>query len=358
MRDFTFATSPRSREGSALRREGGRGRPPAAGARACWQGDSTTIALVARNLSRDREPDVPSNTFTWFLQEALRRLWVSRRTSFVAILMIAISLLILGFFLLIAGNLERGVERWKGRSRLTVYFAPEASSAQIAAIEQTLAAQPAMRDRRFVSRDAAQKRFAQQFPNLSDVAGQLGENPFPASIEIDVDPKLAQMPSFSREIERLEKSAGVDEVARDWQWMARVERIVEIVSIIGLVAGGILAIAAAFTIANVIRLTMLLYREEIEIMRLVGATERMIRGPFILEGVLQGAMGGLLALLLLFAVYAGARQSLHGATSLVWSFLFARFLPWPALAALMGGGIFAGWFGSWMSVRERVEEEA
>ncbi len=313
---------------------------------------------VPRNLSRDREPDIPSNTFTWFIREAFRRLWVSRRTSFVAIVMIAISLLILGFFLLVAANLERSVERWKGRSRITLYFAPDATAAQIAAIEQTLSSRPPMRERRFVSREAAQKRFAEQFPNLADVVGQLGENPFPASIEIDVDPKLARMPQFSREVDLLAQSPGVDEIARDWQWVARVERIVEIVSIIGLVAGGILAIAAAFTIANVIRLTMMLYREEIEIMRLVGATERMIRGPFIIEGVLQGALGGVLALGLLFGVYAGAKQSLHGATSLVWSFLFAKFLPWQTLAGLLGGGIFAGWFGSWMSVRERVEEEA
>ena len=62
-------------------------------------------------------------------------------------------------------------------------------------------------------------------------------------------------------------------------------------NIAGIIAGGILAIAAAFTIANVIRLTMLLYREEIDIMRLVGATERMIRGPFLIEGILQGFIG-------------------------------------------------------------------
>jgi cell division transport system permease protein len=313
---------------------------------------------VPRNLSRDREPDIPSNTFTWFFTEAFRRLWVSKRTSFVAIVMIAISLLILGFFLLVAENLDRSTQRWKGRSRITVYFATTATAEQMAAVEQALAAKPAMQQRHAVSRETAQARFKEQFPNLADVVGQLGENPFPASIEIDVDPKLARMPQFSREVDQLAKLPGVDEIARDWQWVARVERIVEIVSIIGLVAGGILAIAAAFTIANVIRLTMMLYREEIEIMRLVGATERMIRGPFIIEGVLQGAIGGLLALALLFGVYAGAKQSLHGATSLVWSFLFAKFLPWQTLAALVAGGIFAGWFGSWLSVRERVQEEA
>ena len=85
-------------------------------------------------------------------------------------------------------------------------------------------------------------------------------------------------------------------------------RVVNVINIAGLVAGGILAIAAAFTIANVIRLTMMLYREEIEIMRLVGATERIIRGPFLIEGFLQGTIGGLLAVVLLFASYETARR--------------------------------------------------
>jgi cell division transport system permease protein len=313
---------------------------------------------VPRNISREREPEVPSNTLAWFFREALRRLWVSRRTSFVAIAMIAISLLILGFFLLLAENLGRTAERWKGRSRVTIFFATDATAEQIAAVEQQLAARPALAQRRFVSREAAQVRFREQFPRLDDVVTQLGENPFPASIEIDVPPKVVRMPVFERDMTVIASTPGIDEIAYDWQWVERVERTVEIVSVVGLVAGGILAIAAAFTIANVIRLTMMLYREEIEIMRLVGATESMIRGPFVIEGLLQGVFGGLLAILLLFGVYSAARQSLEGASSLAWSFLFAGFLPWQTLASLVGGGIAAGLLGSWMSVRERVQEEA
>lgn len=312
---------------------------------------------MRRNLNRDREPDVPANTLTWFLREAFRRLWVSRRTSFVAIAMIAISLLILGFFLLVAANLGRTAERWKGRSRVTIYFAPDATPEQIAEVQKTLAARPALAERRVVTREAAQLRFKQQFPKLEDVLTQLGENPFPVSIEIDVSPKLVRMPAFERDMASIERSGGVDEIAYDWQWVERVEKTVEIVSVIGLVAGGVLAIAAAFTIANVIRLTMMLYREEIEIMRLVGATESMIRGPFIIEGVLQGILGGLLSLVLLFGIYSAARHWMEGATSLAWSFLFAGFLPWQTLASLVGGGVAAGLIGSWMSVRERVQEE-
>jgi len=144
----------------------------------------------------------------------------------------------------------------------------------------------------------------------------------------------------------------------DWEWVRRLKRVVNIVNVVGLIAGGILALAAAFTIANVIRLTMMLYREEIEIMRLVGATERIIRGPFLIEGILQGILGAMLAVLLLFATFETARRMLLPSNSLIWSFLFNGFLPWQKIVALVIGGMIAGYLGSWLSVRESGEEPA
>jgi cell division transport system permease protein len=303
-----------------------------------------------------REPEVPSNTFSWFLREAVRRLWVSKRTSFVAVAMIAISLFIVGLFLLVAENLGRAAEEWQGKSRVIVYLEPAATQQQMQEIERFLAAQPELARRRVVSREEALARFKTYFSNLSDVVGQLDENPFPASFEVDVEPRLAQSTPFHQHIAALRSMSGVDQVQYDWEWIARLRRVVNVINIAGLIAGGVLAIAAAFTIANVIRLTMMLYREEIEIMRLVGATERMIRGPFLIEGFLQGTVGSIVAIALLYAAYEAARRSLAPSASILWGFLFAGFLPWQKVAGLMAGGMLAGWFGSWLSVRERANE--
>lgn len=303
-----------------------------------------------------REPEVPSNTFSYFFREAMRRLWVSKRTSFVAVAMIAISLLIVGSFLLVAENLGRAATEWQGKSRVIVYLESDATPQQIDAIARWLAAKPEMARRRFISREQAMARFRVWFANLSEVVGQLEDNPFPPSFEIDIDPRLAQSPAFLQNIAALRAMSGVDQVQHDWEWIARLRRVVNIINIAGLVAGGILAIAAAFTIANVIRLTMLLYREEIEIMRLVGATERIIRGPFLIEGFLQGTLGGVLSVLLLFATYETARRALSASSSILWGFLFTGFLPWQKVVALIAGGMLAGWFGSWLSVRERSSE--
>ena len=307
-------------------------------------------------ISPRKEPEVPSNTFSWFFREALRRIWVSKRTSFVAVAMIAISLLIVGFFLLVAENLGRAAARWQGKSRIVIYLDPTATPQEARAIDAFLAARPELAKRRYVTREEALVRFKSYFANLSEVVGQLDENPFPPSYEVEIDPRLAQSRGLVNNIAALRTMRGVDQVQYDWEWLTRLRRVIGIINLAGLIAGGILGIAACFTIANVIRLTMMLYREEIEIMRLVGATERIIRGPFLIEGFLQGTLGGILAIVLLFVLYEAARRSLAPSASILWSFLFLGFLPWQKVAALVAGGMFAGWFGSWLSVRERAPE--
>jgi cell division transport system permease protein len=312
---------------------------------------------MARDFIPGRhEPEVPSNTFSYFFREALRRIWISKRTSFVAVAMIGISLFILGSFLLVSENLGRAVEQWQGRSRVTVYLDPEITPEQMRVVDAFLSTHRDFASRRLVSKEEALRRFRSYFSNLSEVVGDLEENPFPPSYEIEVTPVVAQSRPFAAEVVELRRLTGVDQVQSDWEWTQRLRRIVDLVNLAGFVTGGILAIAAAFTIANVIRLTMMLYREEIEIMRLVGATERIIRGPFLIEGLLQGTIGGIAAVAILAAAFFGAQRALAPSSSLLWGFLFAGFLPWQKVLGLIAGGTFAGWFGSWLSVRERAEE--
>jgi cell division transport system permease protein len=303
-----------------------------------------------------RDESLPSNTFSYFFREASRRMWVSKRTSFVAIAMIAISLLIVGGFLLVAENLGRAVAHAEGKSRVNIYLDIDATPQQTAAVDAWLASHPDFTARRFVSKETALARFKQYFANLSDIVGQLDENPFPASFECDVSPVVAQSPAFAREAAELRAIGGVEQVQFDWEWVETLRKLIRLVNLAGLIAGGVLAVAAAFTIANVIRLTMMLYREEIAIMRLVGATERMIRGPFLVEGLLQGLIGAALSIVLLFAAFLAGRHFLAPRNSLLWGFLFNGFLPWQKLLSLLGGGMLAGYLGSWISVRESGEE--
>src|SRR5436309_13067188 len=104
---------------------------------------------MARTFQRD---DLrPRNTFSYFVREAVRRIWVSKRSSFIAVAMIAMSLMIVGAFLLVAENLERAVAQAQGRSRVSVFLDPDATPQQIAAVGAALAANPHLAARRFVS---------------------------------------------------------------------------------------------------------------------------------------------------------------------------------------------------------------
>ncbi|HLJ74656.1 MAG TPA: ABC transporter permease [Thermoanaerobaculia bacterium] len=272
--------------------------------------------------------------------------------------MIAMSMLIVGIFLLLSENLARAAEQAQGKSRVDIYLATDATPLQIANVDRYLAAHPDLARFHFVSREEAMRRFLSYFSNLNTIVAQLDGNPFPPSFECDVAPERMQTAAFLHEAKELRGIAGVDDVQFDWEWVRRLKRAVNIINIAGIVAGAVLALAAAFTIANVIRLTMMLYREEIDIMRLVGATERIIRGPFVVEGLLQGTLGALFAIALLFGGFEAARRFLAPANSIVWSFLFNGFLPWQKIAALLAGGMLAGSLGSWLSVRESGEEAA
>ncbi|HVR43984.1 MAG TPA: permease-like cell division protein FtsX [Thermoanaerobaculia bacterium] len=311
-------------------------------------------------LDRDREPTIASrSTLGYFVREALRRIWLSKRTSFLAVSMITIALLILGSFLLVAENLEAAIGQWQESSKLTIYLRTGATDDDITALESELASFPAFSTRDFVSRDEALGRFKTHFDELAGVVDELDENPFPSSFEIEVPTAALDSLDFNRRLDRIRDHPAVDDVQFDWEWIARLRRLVHAMSLIGWIVGGILGVAAAFTIANVIRLTMILYREEIDIMRLVGATERIIRGPFLMEGILQGLIGGLAAVGLLWGLFRLAHRLLMApAGALLWGFLFNTFLPWEKIAILIAGGVLAGLFGSWISVREWTEERA
>lgn len=292
----------------------------------------------------------------YFTREALRRIWISRRTSFVAIMMIALALCIVGIFLIVSQNVDRAMAEWQRRSKVVIYFTPNATPESIDSVTRFLDTRKGFEQRTFISREEAAIRFRKMFANLASVVDELANNPFPPSIEVVVSRATIDRMDFDDDLSAIRRLAGVEEVQFDWDWLARLRRLVRTVNSAGVFIGGMLALAAAFMIANVIRLTMYLYRDEIEIMRLVGATETFIRGPFLLEGFIQGLLGALIALGALYGFFEWARYAVAQQGTAILAVFFASFLSWQKTLILLGGGAFAGIFGSWMSVREPPPE--
>jgi cell division transport system permease protein len=150
-------------------------------------------------------------------------------------------------------------------------------------------------------------------------------------------------------VARLESEPGVELVDSDQQWLERLVEVLALARLVGLAVGLGLVVAATFTIAFVIRLTAYLHLEEIAVMRLVGATEFFIRGPFYVEGLLQGLLGGLVALVALFALHALA---LARAGESAWlSLVLGGFLTWREQVVLLLLGGMAGLLGAVASLR-------
>jgi cell division transport system permease protein len=284
---------------------------------------------------------------SYFLSEALTSLWRSRLVNAVSIGTIAVSLFVLGSFLTLASALSGLVARWTDTVQVIVYLDDDVEPRVLTSLENRLRAEAAVASVELVTREQALARFRGMFRDLSSLPEDLGENPFPASLELTLRPS----PQAPTEVERLAKAfkdvPGVREIQYDLLWIERLSTGVRLVRVVGMFLGGILVLAAVFTISNVIRLTIYAREDELDIMRLVGATRAYVKGPFVTEGVIQGGLGGLLASLLLWSALAWLSRDLATSDLLPHATLALS----PVISSLLvAGGMGVGLAGSLMSL--------
>jgi cell division transport system permease protein len=149
-------------------------------------------------------------------------------------------------------------------------------------------------------------------------------------------------------VDGFRKAPGVEDVEYDLLWIQRLSTAVRLVRGAGAFLGAILVLAAVFTISNVMRLTMYARQDELDIMRLVGAAPAYVKGPFVLEGMIQGGLGGVLALVLLWGIFHALSRDLLATSDLLGR--TAIVLP-PTMAALIvAGGMLVGLAGSLVSL--------
>ncbi len=271
------------------------------------------------------------------------------KVSLVAVLTIAVSLFLSGVFLLASRNLAQSVERWQREARIVVYLTPQTTAAELGLLARRAGAEPWVQSVQAVDQRQAQTRFQKIFPSLADLVAGGSEEPLPASLEILAKPSARNTKELAGALAVWQKMPGVTLIDDDREWLAQVQALVAVIRGIGLVLGLVLLGAAVFTIGSVIRLAAYLHGEEISILRLVGATEFYIRGPFYAEGLLQGTLGGLLAAA---GLYGGWLFVHHQAgASLVASLLAADFLAPDQIAALVLLGAAAGLVGAITSLR-------
>jgi len=229
------------------------------------------------------------------LREARDGLLRHPALTMLSVLSIAVSLYVFGLFALLAFNLNRLVKGLGQELQMQIYLEESATPEEVRALREGLFTDPAVGDVRFVPSEEARKRFETQFPGLKEVTGAMGGAIFPDAFEVILRPAYRDADAAERLARGFRLSAGVQEVRYDRGWFERLKSLIALMRGGGYGVGTLLMLAVMVTIGTVVRLTVLARREEIEIMKLVGATAGFIRGPFLFGAAAQGLMGGLLA---------------------------------------------------------------
>ncbi|HEY7170683.1 MAG TPA: ABC transporter permease [Vicinamibacterales bacterium] len=291
---------------------------------------------------------------TYAFDEAVASLWRGRQSGILSTGTIAIALFVLGAFLLITSNLQRLGDEWSRAAELSVYLKDDASAADRARVERLLAPGEVVASFEFVSQADALTRFKQTFADLAGTAETVGDSPLPASYEVRLQGTTLAQAGVDGLAAALRKAAGVSDVRYDREWLDRLLSAVSVIRSAGLVLGIVLTLAAALTVANVVRLALHARRDEIEIMHLVGAPRTFVRGPFVMEGVLQGGAGALVALAVLAAVFIAVRGRVLAPLAAAINLSSVRFLPLELCAGLLVGGMLVGCLGGVIAANGRA----
>ena len=242
--------------------------------------------------------------WTYFFKQAVLNIINNRFIQIVSMGTITISIILLGLFLLLSVNINTWVQAWGDSLSMSVYLDDGINQKTKNRVREVLIRLPGAEFIGYISKEKAMEQLTDILGTQAGLLDGLKSNPLPASFEIVFRDKKRRPPAPQKIKDTLEEIEGVEEVQYSEQWVKRFEGILSIMKLAGFFIGGLVCIAVLFIITNTIKLNIYSRREEIEIFKLVGATDWFIKIPFLIEGALQGFLSGLSAILILFLGYS------------------------------------------------------
>lgn len=288
------------------------------------------------------------STKEYFVKETYKSIRRNGFMSFASISTVAVSLLVLGMFLMIFLNTNNLAQYLESQVQVSVYMQDNATGQELAAVKEKLTKMPGVVKVTQVSKTEALARFKKRLGDQDQLLNSLGkENPFPNSFEVQVDnperikmltPQIGQLP-------KVETAKFGQEVVEHLFQLTKILRFGGILLVV------FLAMATLFIISNTIRLTVFARRKEVIIMKYVGATDWFIRWPFLLEGMTLGFFGAVIAFILINSIYSGLLERIHATLA------FLPLLPSSPLLLyvdlfLLFAGTGIGALGSYISLRK------
>ena len=299
------------------------------------------------------------SSLVYFFKQSLQGFTRNLSTTLGSIITIFLSLFIIGLFLVGASVVDNIVKSVENEVSITAYVSDDAKDSDIKSMQDYIKGLNGVSSVGFTTKDQALEDFRNMSSN-ADIVDELGGNPLPASINIELsDPQLVQ--EVASEIENsdlFKKIADEDNPADSLKYGQRtVERLFSVTNYlryIGLALIILLVFIALVFINNTIRLAIMARRKEIAIMRLVGASNNFIRGPFLMEGALHALIGAALAVGCLELLHQFALPRLQGSLAFLPIEVSAQMFLWIYLI-LLGAGLVIGLIGSALAMRRYLK---
>ena len=295
------------------------------------------------------------NQFLYFFQKALQNLRHFFLINLITIVIISLSLLVLSTFLMTFLNLQAFIVEWKSQIHVTAYLMQDIAPEELRSVRERITAFPEVKRITFLSKEEALTYFERAFPDQKNVFQGLAENPLPASFDIELKEAyqgLVQIKTLARKVEPI---PGVDQVEYGGGWIEGYLNVLSVIKSTTIAIGAVIALATIFIISNTIRLTVYARKEEIEIMRLVGATNAFIKIPFFIEGAILGLAGSAIALATVYVGYHLLIQWITQVSYLPLKTLHVEYLPPRYLFLMTGGGILTGLVGTSFALRRHLK---
>jgi cell division transport system permease protein len=233
--------------------------------------------------------------FSFFLREALRGLRRSSAPALAALLTVVITALVLGVFIPIVQATTGTANEVRNRVVVDVYLKETATEADRTEVQRSLEGTAGVKSVEYISKDEALRELGRKVSDVSDKIELLGNNPLPSLFRVTPD----DPDELNAVVARIPTLAAIDEVQNRESDTGKILSATGLVKGLGAVMAALLVFASIALIANTIRLSVFARRREVEVMKLVGATNWFIRWPFVIEGMIVGFLGGVLAILLL-----------------------------------------------------------
>jgi cell division transport system permease protein len=286
------------------------------------------------------------------LRRALQDIRSNRMLSLVTISTFALSILIVSSAMLFFINMSDIIDGWRQGIHVMAYLQDGLTASDRSTLKIRMENLYGVQQVDFIPKDKALSRLRDQMGRQTSILDNLDSNPLPDAFEIQMIAASQSWDKVEQLATALENLEGVSEVEYGQRWIKRIINIFNLFQLTGYIMGALFFMAAIFIVGNTVRLVLYSRREEVQIMRLVGATERFILAPFYFQSLIQAALGGIIGLVALYILYLLIQSRI--ATDMATGFFELRFLSPTLLLSIVGFGMFVGWLGCHLSVKQYV----